>query len=319
MTSYVCIYTRRYRILIMFRKPTKDDEMKKNAGQKRKGETVRERGAKRSLNIVNMFDKQKQKQLNETSDINIEPEIIEPENIHPTNMEPQNIEMELEKIETNNNFQAEEIERNNNTNNDNHFDNECIENMQYFDTRYVPKGNFQFPARIINNKNLRCQHQWFIKFPWLHYVTNHDKVLCHICASALSKGLLDNIFFVDQAKSFTTTTGFDHWEYALTKTKGFHKHELSNCHEQALNRLYKIPKSHTNIDILINEKHADTTKTNREYLIKVISSISYPARQGLALRTEDPNDSNFKELLLMRAEDDPKLTAWINKNYDAHR
>ena len=92
MTSYFCIYTRRYRILIMSQKPTKDDEMKKNAEKKRKAETVRERGAKRSLNIANMFEKQKQ--LNETNDINIEPEIIEPENIHPTNMEPQNIEME---------------------------------------------------------------------------------------------------------------------------------------------------------------------------------------------------------------------------------
>ena len=35
--------------------------------------------------------------------------------------------------------------------------------------------------------------------------------------------------------------------------------------------------------------------------------IYFVARQGLALRTEDPNDSNFKELLLMRAEDDPNL------------
>ena len=46
-------------------------------------------------------------------------------------------------------------------------------------------------------------------------------------------------------------------------------------------------------------------------MIKIISSIRYLARQGIALRGYNEENPNFIQLLNLRAEDDDHLKEWL--------
>lgn len=49
-------------------------------------------------------------------------------------------------------------------------------------------------------------------------------------------------------------------------------------------------------------------------LLKILSSIKYLARQGLALRGDgDEADSNFLQLLQLKAEEDPAVIEWLKR------
>ena len=43
--------------------------------------------------------------------------------------------------------------------------------------------------------------------------------------------------------------------------------------------------------------------------MKILGSIRYLARQRLSLRSHNDSESNFRQLLLLRAEDDPGIAS----------
>ena len=47
--------------------------------------------------------------------------------------------------------------------------------------------------------------------------------------------------------------------------------------------------------------------------MKILSRIRYLARQRLPLRSHNDSESNFRQLLLLRAEDDPNFQEWLHK------
>ena len=57
-------------------------------------------------------------------------------------------------------------------------------------------------------------------------------------------------------------------------------------------------------------------------MLKIISALTYLARQGLAMRKGNAEfDSNFYQLLKAWAKDDPMLTKWLEKkreNFISH-
>ena len=58
---------------------------------------------------------------------------------------------------------------------------------------------------------------------------------------------------------------------------------------------------------------------NRNCLLKIVQSISYLSRQGIALhKGKQDKESNFKLLILLRADDDEVLRKLIEKSYDKH-
>ena len=69
---------------------------------------------------------------------------------------------------------------------------------------------------------------------------------------------------------------------------------------------------------------ATEKKNNYEYLLKIIPSICFLGRQGLPLRGDGPHndlDSNFYQLLLLRAEDFQGINVFIEKKqmkYTSH-
>ena len=59
----------------------------------------------------------------------------------------------------------------------------------------------------------------------------------------------------------------------------------------------------------------ETKCENRTSLLKIISCLLYPARQGLPLRRHgEEKDANFKQLIRFRAEGDPAFAKWLKEN-----
>ena len=92
---------------------------------------------------------------------------------------------------------------------------------------------------------------------------------------------------------------FRNWKYALSKTKGFRKHESSLCHKHAVTMLTQLG----HVDEQLKEWRKSHKEENRKCYLKIVQSISHLSRQGIALRKgKQDEESNFKRLLL-RAED----------------
>ena len=69
--------------------------------------------------------------------------------------------------------------------------------------------------------------------------------------------------------------------HARRSDKGRHKHESSNCHQQAIQRLTEIPKSTKDVSEMVKSNLTEVQSQNRACLIKIISCLRYLARQGL--------------------------------------
>ena len=95
--------------------------------------------------------------------------------------------------------------------------------------------------------------------------------------------------------------GFCNWKDA---TRQFTKHESTLFHKQAMDLL----KTKTDVAEMLSSQHAEEKKRNRQYLLHVITTVRFLACQGLALRGDgDEKDSNFLQLLMLRAHDDPNI------------
>ena len=97
---------------------------------------------------------------------------------------------------------------------------------------------------------------------------------------------------------------------ALYKTKGFRKHESLLCHKHAVTVL--MQPGH--VDEQLKERLKCQKKENSNCPLKIVLSISYLSHQGITLRKgKKDKESNFKQLLFLRAEDDDDevLRKWI--------
>ena len=60
-------------------------------------------------------------------------------------------------------------------------------------------------------------------------------------------------------------------------------------------------------------------KEIRNCLLKIVLSISHLSCHGVAVRKgKQDKESNFKQLILPRPENDEVLQKWIEKSYDKH-
>ena len=134
-------------------------------------------------------------------------------------------------------------------------------------------------------------------------------VCCIICKIAEHYNKLNDI----RVENSFIKTGYSNWKHARSTDKGFHQHESLNCHQQAIQRLIEIPMSTEDDSEMIKSNSTEVKSQNRACLIKISSPLRYLARQGLPLRGHgNDQDSNFKQLLTCRAEDDPVFSEWLN-------
>ena len=64
---------------------------------------------------------------------------------------------------------------------------------------------------------------------------------------------------------------------------------------------------------MLSSQYAREKEENRAYLMQILSSICFLARQGLALQGDNDSDSNMHQLLLLRAIDNPKILSYLEK------
>ena len=106
--------------------------------------------------------------------------------------------------------------------------------------------------------------------------------------------------------------GFTYWKEGTT---AFAKHQISDCHREANESLILLPQQIScSIGEMLSREHKEEKVANRVMFIKILQNLRFLARQGLPLRGSDGDgESNFTQLLKVRAFDDPDVNQWMNK------
>ena len=156
------------------------------------------------------------------------------------------------------------------------------------------------------------QRAWFKQWTWLHYDETNDLPYCQLCVSALKQKMKES-----SAEPSFISSGFSNWKDA---TVAFKKHQLSACHHKAVDVMITIPSTMRDIGEQLSQIHREEKATNRKMFLKILSSIRYLARQGLALRGDgDEQDGTFLQLLKLKGEDDPAMINWLKRKANTHR
>ena len=108
------------------------------------------------------------------------------------------------------------------------------------------------------------------------------------------------------------STGFSNWKDAIIS---FRKHECSNCHKEALEKMVTLAATTRDIDEMLSGQHSTVKVQNCTCLLKILTNLRFLARQGCASRGsgEHEKDSNFHQLYKLQCEDDPALEEWLRK------
>ena len=105
-------------------------------------------------------------------------------------------------------------------------------------------------------------------------------------------------------------------------TAQFQKHQESATHKQAVEVMIVLPSTTKDVSELLVTQLAKEKEHNRRMFLKIVSSIRFLSRQGMAFRGDrNDEDSNFLQLLQLKAEDDPDLLEWLKRKtskYTSH-
>ena len=116
------------------------------------------------------------------------------------------------------------------------------------------------------------------------------------------------------AESAFITVGFTNWKKASER---FNNHETSACHKEAVLRTITLPATTQDNGECLSKEHQREKMERQQCLLKILSNIRFLARQGLPLRGHGSGtDSNFIQLLKLRAQDDQRIEGWLTKRTD---
>jgi hypothetical protein len=145
-------------------------------------------------------------------------------------------------------------------------------------------------------QTLLFQDCWYKEFLWLHYSVELDAVVCYNCVKEeqLTPG------------SFSCSTGrkkdaFTNWKKVKERFAG---HQQSVLHRAAV--VNQSQRSLVPVTAQLCSKKEEQ-RVARSCLLKIVSSIQFLARQGLALRRYDDDEGNVIQLLKLRSQDSPEL------------
>ena len=80
-----------------------------------------------------------------------------------------------------------------------------------------------------------------------------------------------------------------------------------------------LPATTRDIGEICSTEHPHQKSENRSMLLKILQNICFLGMQGIALRGHDDSESNFMQLLNLRACDDPKIANWLQKIQQVHK
>ena len=171
-------------------------------------------------------------------------------------------------------------------------------------------GDYSFLSRKFGKSNIvshAFQSSWFARWKWLHYDATQDLVFCHTCVVVAKTGKMK--LGGNMKDSIFLSGGFSNWKDA---TVGFVKHEKTMTHKIAVDLIEVLPCTTRDVGEMLSSVHAAEKAVNRHCLLKIAENIHFLAQQGLPLRGNyDGSDSNFFQLLRLRAVDDMQLRLWM--------
>jgi len=88
-----------------------------------------------------------------------------------------------------------------------------------------------------------------------------------------------------------SVSGFCTWKNA---TRRFEKHEGSNSHKKSRLKWEAYVKR-KNVAALLNDKVSADQTANRAMLLKILSTLQFLCRQGLAIRGNESASGNFHQ------------------------
>ena len=121
----------------------------------------------------------------------------------------------------------------------------------------------------------------------------------------------------NNAEAAFISEGFSNWKNATIK---FSSHEGGRCHKEAVLKLISLPSTTKDIGVSLSQQHMKEKMERRQCFLKFLSNSRFPARQGLAFRgcQGDESNSNFIQLLKLRGEDDRRILDWMKKKTDKY-
>jgi len=172
------------------------------------------------------------------------------------------------------------------------------------DVKLIPKQS------LVSKKGKRVltfQARWFKEFPWLHYCSEVQGVLCFYCGRAEASNLSS---LAKKRETAFTVDGFTNWKKGIEK---FKDHQNSQSHKFAVQQLLQKTKP---VDQQLSSQRLASQQQGRQCLSVIFTSLQYLVRQGLAVRGHGDKDGNFMQLLKLRAADIPELQQWLERKVD---
>lgn len=195
------------------------------------------------------------------------------------------------------------------------------ENGTVLGEKYHPPPDFKFPTKQLGKgnfkKNRKCMHSWFTKWNFLHYDINKNSLFCYPCSKVYQQKLLPPDMLKKLERTFICGEGFSQWKKASERIP---KHQSSDGHLKSI-ALFSKTSDFEDIGTVISSEYQQSVKENRECLLIIIDNIRYLLRQGLPLRGNTENESNFNQLLEKDKRKNPKFAEWLRKKsgkYTSH-
>ncbi|XP_051797058.1 zinc finger MYM-type protein 1-like [Acanthochromis polyacanthus] len=161
------------------------------------------------------------------------------------------------------------------------------------------------PKFIVVQKRAKCvltfHQKWFTTFPWLHYSATLQGVICFHCA----KVYLNQSTFASKCDPAFVSVGFRNGKKAIQR---FSEHAKCQLHIHAMNI---FAQKGSTVASQLSSAVARQQEEARNGLSKIVGSIKYLARQGLALRDHVEEKGNLSQHLKEKAEDDPAFQKWL--------
>lgn len=159
------------------------------------------------------------------------------------------------------------------------------------------------PVQYKEKAQRRLRDKWLTSYSWLNI--NNGKAFCKVCQSCESRKLLT--FSTKKEKAFLSE-GFTNFK------KGPRSSELMKSRgvTEAVSKYASYERGTNVVQTLSDQKAKDMVQA-RDALLSVISSLWLLARQGMAIRGHEDFDSNFMQLVMLRAGDNEALAGWMKR------
>ena len=180
----------------------------------------------------------------------------------------------------------------------------------------MPAEKFQRPSGV---RIQQRDQEHFKQYGLNDHAERIVATCCHSCLKPLHSEMLTSC----NADPAFTKNEYSNWKNAMQTKKGYQKHEASDSHMEAVARYVTVPATVIDdIGDLLSERHALEKSMNRKSLLSILSNIRYLARQALPLRgdwnteTKSEENSNFNQLLNLRAQENPESIEWLGKRVE---